>query len=164
MCGLTFVTHFRCPYNTICSNYPFAGRISVTDEEWNNGSAANLRTSNKMDPSYGHAVYALSSPTAINDWNRYRLARGQNQSVPGIDLMGILNQVWWLLGFLMAAPFLMAGVGNVLAGNYPIGTLFLMVGAGVLFLPEYLKWRLLGGSSPFERIRLIGTRSNQEAE
>lgn len=88
----------------------------------------------------------------------------RDETASGTDLMGILNQLWWLLGFLMAVPLLMAGVGNVLAGSYSIGILFLSLGFGVLFLPEYLKWRFLGGSSPFERIRLIGSRANRDAE
>ena len=78
--------------------------------------------------------------------------------------MGILNQIWWLLGFLMAAPLLMAGVENVLSTDYPMGVLLLALGGVVLFLPEYLKWRLLGGGSLFERVPLIGTRADLAEE
>ena len=78
--------------------------------------------------------------------------------------MGILNQIWWLVGILMAAPILMAGVRSVLAGNTAPGVLFLALGAVALFLPEYLKWRLLGGSSPFERVPLVGSRTDQTEE
>lgn len=75
--------------------------------------------------------------------------------------MGILNQIWWLLGFVMAVPLLMGGVDSVLSSNYPLGLLLLAAGGVVLFLPEYLRWRLLGGSSPFERVPLLGTREEQ---
>lgn len=78
--------------------------------------------------------------------------------------MRIVNQVWWLLGFLMAAPLLMSGVESVLASNYPLGVLLLASGGAVLFLPEYLKWRLVGGSSPFEWIPLIANRTDQTDE
>lgn len=75
--------------------------------------------------------------------------------------MKIVNQIWWLLGFLMAAPILMPGVERVLAGNYPFGAMLLALGLAVLLLPEYLRWRLIGGSSPFERVPVIGARADQ---
>jgi len=78
--------------------------------------------------------------------------------------MGILNDVWWLVGFLMAAPVAVPGVDNVLAGNYAIGGLFFVLAVLVLLLPEYLRWRLLGGSSPFERVPLIGARGERGEE
>ena len=78
--------------------------------------------------------------------------------------MGILNQIWWLLGFLMAAPLLLAGVENVLSSDYPLGVLLLALGGVVLFLPEYLRWRLLGGGSLFERVPLIGSRADRGEE
>ena len=70
--------------------------------------------------------------------------------------MGILNDVWWMLGVLMAAPLVIPGVDSVLAGSYPRGALFLALGGVTLFLPEFIRWRLLGGNSPFERIPLLG--------
>lgn len=79
--------------------------------------------------------------------------------------MGILKDVWWLLGILMAAPLVLPGVENLLSGSYPRGALFIALGAVVLFLPEYLRWRLLGGRSILERVPLIGPRgTQQEAE
>jgi hypothetical protein len=75
--------------------------------------------------------------------------------------MGILNQIWWLLGVLMAIPLAVPGVENVLAGSYPTGGLFLGAALVVLFLPEYLRWRLLGGSSPFERVPVVGARGEE---
>lgn len=78
--------------------------------------------------------------------------------------MGLLNDIWWLLGILMAIPLVVPGVENVLAGSYPRGGLFLALGAVVLFLPEYIRWRLLSGSSPFERVLLIGTQADQGEE
>ncbi|MFB6299712.1 MAG: hypothetical protein ABEH65_05570 [Halobacteriales archaeon] len=78
--------------------------------------------------------------------------------------MGILNDIWWLLGVLMAAPLMVPGVEAVLAGSYPRGILWIGLGVVVLFLPEYLRWRLLGGSSLFERIPLIGSPSSGDEE
>lgn len=72
--------------------------------------------------------------------------------------MGLLNTIWWTLGILMAAPLVRLGVINLLANSYPRGVLFLAIGLIVLFLPEYVRWRLLGGSSPFERVPLVGAR------
>lgn len=76
--------------------------------------------------------------------------------------MGLLNQIWWLMGFLMAAPLLVIGSEGVLAGNLARGVLFLAVGVVALFLPEYIRWRILGGSSPFERVPVIGARGEQD--
>ena len=76
--------------------------------------------------------------------------------------MGLLNDIWWLVGVLMAVPLAVPGVQNVLAGSYPMGVLFLVLSAVVLFLPEYIRWRLLGGDSPFERIPLIGPRADRD--
>lgn len=78
--------------------------------------------------------------------------------------MGILNQIWWLLGFVMAAPLLVPGVGAVVAGNAPRAAMFLSLGLFVLLLPEYIRWQLLGGSSPFERVPLLSSRANQRTE
>jgi len=78
--------------------------------------------------------------------------------------MGMLNDIWWMLGLLMAAPLMLPGVQNILAGSYPRGILFLALGAVALFLPEFIRWRLLGGSSPFERIPLIGTAADRGEE
>ena len=78
--------------------------------------------------------------------------------------MGILTDIWWMLGWLMAAPLLVPGVDNILAGTYPRGVLFLALGAVALFLPEFIRWRLLGGGSPFERIPLVGTPADQGGE
>lgn len=80
------------------------------------------------------------------------------------DLMGILNQLWWLLGVVMAVPLMLPGVEHVLTGSYQWGVLFLALGLIALFLPEYIRWRLLGGNSPFDRVPLIGTRTDQGEE
>lgn len=75
--------------------------------------------------------------------------------------MGILNDLWWLLGFLMAAPLVIPGAQNILAGNYPWGGVFLGLGLILLLMPEYLRWRLLGGNSVFERVPLLRSRANE---
>ncbi len=90
--------------------------------------------------------------------------RAGTETAAGSGLMGILKDVWWLLGILMAAPLVLPGVENLLSGSYPWAVLFISLGAVVLFLPEYLRWRLLGGSSVLERVPLIGTRATKEAE
>lgn len=74
--------------------------------------------------------------------------------------MGILNQIWWLLGFLMAAPLVMAGIGPLVAGSFLKGGLFLALGLFALLLPEYIRWQVFGGSSPFERVPLLSSRAN----
>ncbi len=74
----------------------------------------------------------------------------------GTNLMGILNQLWWLVGLVMAIPLMLPGIENVLTGNYLWGALLIAFGLVALFMPEYIRWRLLGGSSPFERIPLLG--------
>lgn len=78
--------------------------------------------------------------------------------------MGILNTVWWTTGVLMAAPLVRLGVDSVLASSYPKGALFLAVGLLVLLLPEYVRWRLLGGSSPFERVPFVGPHADDGEE
>lgn len=75
--------------------------------------------------------------------------------------MGILNQIWWLMGIMMAGPLVVPGIGAIVAGSYPKGVLFLVLGFFVLLLPEYIRWQLLGGSSPFERVPLMASRANQ---
>ncbi|NHN42127.1 hypothetical protein G9C85_10880 [Halorubellus sp. JP-L1] len=75
--------------------------------------------------------------------------------------MGILNDVWWLLGFLMAGPFLVPGAQSLIEGSYPTGALFLACGIGMLFLPEYIRWRLTGGNSVLERVPFLGSRTHQ---
>jgi len=75
--------------------------------------------------------------------------------------MGILNDLWWLAGIVMAAPFIVPGTESLLAGSYPRGLLFLFCGLGMLLLPEYLRWRLLGGSSPLEHLPVIGAQNEQ---
>lgn len=73
--------------------------------------------------------------------------------------MGILNDLWWLVGIVMAAPFIVPGTESILAGSYPRGIFFLFCGLGMLFLPEYLRWRLLGGGSPLEHLPMIGSQN-----
>lgn len=78
--------------------------------------------------------------------------------------MRIANQLWWLSGIMLAAPLVVPGAEYVLAGNHLWGALFLALGLFVLFVPEYIRWRWLGGSSPFERVPLLGTRGDQGEE
>lgn len=73
--------------------------------------------------------------------------------------MGILSQLWWLVGVVMALPLIIPGVGLVGEGS-TWGVLLLTLGLVALFLPEYIRWRLLGGSSPFERVPLLGARAD----
>lgn len=77
--------------------------------------------------------------------------------------MGILNQLWWLVGVVMAMPLLIPGVG-LLADGSGWGVLLLVLGLVALFLPEYIRWRLLGGGSPFERVPLLGARADTSEE
>ncbi len=75
--------------------------------------------------------------------------------------MGVLNQIWWLLGVMMAIPIAIPGVEAVFASDYQFGILLLAVALAVLLLPEYIKWRLVGGSSPFERVPFLTTSAGQ---
>ena len=75
--------------------------------------------------------------------------------------MGILNQLWWLVGIVMAMPLLVPGVGLLNDGSQ-WGVLLLVLGLVALFAPEYIRWRLFGGSSPFERVPLLGTRADND--
>lgn len=77
--------------------------------------------------------------------------------------MGILNQLWWLVGVVMAMPLLIPGVG-LLGDGSRWGVLLLALGLVALFLPEYIRWRLLGGNSPFERVPLLGARADNGEE
>lgn len=78
--------------------------------------------------------------------------------------MGLLNQIWWLIGFLAAVPLLVPGAQSIIEGGYPKGVLFLALGLVVLLLPEFIRWRLLGGRSVFERVPLIGSGAEQDEE
>lgn len=78
--------------------------------------------------------------------------------------MGILNQLWWLIGLGMAVPLILPGIDNVLAGSYLWGALLIVFGLIALFMPEYIRWRLLGGSSPFERVPLLAGRTDSAEE
>lgn len=78
--------------------------------------------------------------------------------------MGLLNDIWWVMGLLMAARVWYPGLENALAGNYPIAGLFFVLGLVALFLPEYIRWRLLGGNSPFERVPVVGARVGKGSE
>lgn len=92
------------------------------------------------------------------------MARARDEPAPGTEGMRIVNQLWWLSGILMAAPLLVPGTEHLVAGSYWWGGLFVTLGFFVLFVPEYIRWRWLGGSSPFERVPLIGTRANRAEE
>lgn len=78
--------------------------------------------------------------------------------------MRIANQLWWLSGVLLAAPLVLPGVEYVFAGSYWWGALFIALGIFVLFVPEYIRWRWLGGSSPFERVPMLETRADRPEE
>ena len=78
--------------------------------------------------------------------------------------MGIINTVWWTVGLLTAFPLVGLGVRSVLAERYPEAALFLGLGLLVLFLPEYIRWRLFGGGSVLERVPLFGTRGDDDGE
>jgi hypothetical protein len=75
--------------------------------------------------------------------------------------MGILNQLWWVIGLVMALPLIVPGVGLVADGS-AWGALLVVLGLLALFLPEYIRWRLLGGSSPLERVPGLGPRPDGE--
>lgn len=84
-------------------------------------------------------------------------------TLPDRVLMGILNDVWWLVGIVMAGPFIVPGIDSVVAGSYPQGALFLSVGLGTLFLPEYFRWRLLGGESVLAGVPLLPGPADEDA-
>jgi hypothetical protein len=61
-----------------------------------------------------------------------------------------------LVDIVMAAPFIVPGTESVLAGSYHRGIFF--CGLDMLFVPEYLRWQLLGGNYPLEHLPLIGDK------
>lgn len=75
--------------------------------------------------------------------------------------MRIVEQIWWLLGALMAVPFVVPGVGKLTGGDVPMGLVFVGLGFAVLFLPEYVRWQLMGGNSPFNRVPFITSRAER---
>jgi hypothetical protein len=70
--------------------------------------------------------------------------------------MGLLNDLWWLSGFVLAAPVAVVGVEYFGRGNTVGAAFFLVVAVLALLLPEYVRWRVFGGGSVLERIPLLG--------
>jgi hypothetical protein len=63
--------------------------------------------------------------------------------------MGILNDLWWLSGFVLAAPLFVVGV-DYLGQNEPVwGGFFLLIAVAALALPEYVRHTLFGGDERF---------------
>ena len=63
--------------------------------------------------------------------------------------MGLLNDLWWLSGFVLAAPLAIVGVDYLGQGNTMMGAFFLVVAVAALALPEYVRHQLFGGDESF---------------
>lgn len=70
--------------------------------------------------------------------------------------MGLLNDIWWLSGFVLAAPVAIVAVEYLGRSEYVGGAFFLLVALAALLLPEYVRWRLFGGGSILEKIPTVG--------
>lgn len=70
--------------------------------------------------------------------------------------MGILSDLWWLSGIVMASSVAVAAVSSLTQGHTVLGVLLLGVALAALLLPEYVRWRLFGGRSVLEKIPGLG--------
>lgn len=79
--------------------------------------------------------------------------------------MGLLNDLWWLSGFVLAAPLAIVAVEFLGNGNLPMGIAFLVVAGLVLLLPEYVKRRMFGNAtSRLGSVPLVGGRFRDDEE
>lgn len=76
--------------------------------------------------------------------------------------MGILGDLWWLSGLVLAAPLAVISVEYVGQGEQLWGAFFVLVALAALLLPEYIRWRLFGGSSVLARAPLVGGKVGEE--
>jgi hypothetical protein len=77
--------------------------------------------------------------------------------------MGLLNDIWWLSGFVLAAPLAVVGVDYLGRANPIMGGGFLALALAALLLPEYVRWRLFGGSSVLEKVPLVRGAGDEKA-
>lgn len=76
--------------------------------------------------------------------------------------MGLLGDIWWLSGMVLAAPLAVVGM-DYLGRQQPLmGAAFMAVALAALLLPEYVRWRIFGGGSVLERIPGIGAAADEE--
>lgn len=73
--------------------------------------------------------------------------------------MGLLNDIWWLSGFVLAAPVAIVAVEYLGRSQWVGGAFFLLVALAALLLPEYVRWRLFGGRSVLQHIPGVGERT-----
>lgn len=60
--------------------------------------------------------------------------------------MGLLSDIWWLSGVVFATPLAIVAVESLLREQWLLGTLFLALAGAMLLMPEYVRYRLAGGS------------------
>lgn len=75
--------------------------------------------------------------------------------------MGLLNDIWWLSGFVLAAPVAVVAVEYLGRSEFVGGALFFLVAVAALLLPEYVRWRLFSGSSVLERLPFVGAGDDE---
>jgi hypothetical protein len=72
--------------------------------------------------------------------------------------MGIVNDLWWLTGVLLAAKPALVGVRMVEGGD-PLGaTGWFALAVVALLLPEYVKRELFGGPPLLSSLPVVGGR------
>jgi len=76
--------------------------------------------------------------------------------------MGLLGDVWWLSGLVLAAPLAVVGLDFLSRERPLMGAAFMAVALAALLLPEYVRWRIFGGGSVLERIPGVGTAADEE--
>lgn len=77
--------------------------------------------------------------------------------------MGLLNDIWWLSGIVMASSVAIAAVSSLRGGHQVLGAGLIVVALAALLLPEYVRWRLFGGSSILEHVPGVGGGDADEA-
>jgi len=78
--------------------------------------------------------------------------------------MGLFNDLWWLSGFVLAAPVAVVGVDYLGRGDALLGGFFLLVALVALALPEYVRFRLFGSGSFLEHVPVLGWRLEGDGE
>ena len=77
--------------------------------------------------------------------------------------MGIVNDLWWLTGVLLAAKPTLVGLRLVESGD-PVGASgWLMLAVVALLLPEYVKRELFGGPPLLSSLPVVGGRFEEES-
>jgi hypothetical protein len=70
--------------------------------------------------------------------------------------MGILSDIWWFTGVLLALKPTMVGLRMLESGDAAVAAAWFVLALAALFLPEYIRWRLFGGRSVLERLPRVG--------